>query len=327
MFGRPAASPLLVSLACIVVLAVLCSSAQARTPIRVGLGDQSAAMFDQPLWQQAKLKRSRYFISYNAMDNTTQRLAARNYVLRARRAGVSVLLHISSHDLRPRKGLRPSTDRYRIKVGRLVRYFRGLGVRDFGVWNEANHVTQETYDSPRAAASFFKTMYRLVKPRCASCAVVALDVLDQDGARSYMQRFYRSLSATWRRRATVVGIHNYSDVNRSRSTGTGQIIRTARAYNRATQFWMTETGAVAAFGSSFAYSEARQARRMSNMFLYARRYRSSGVKRVYAYNFFGTQGSRGCATGCPFDAGLVNPDGTPRPVYAAFRRGLGGFLR
>ena len=46
------------------------AAAQARTAVRMGIGDQSISMFDQPAFQRAKLKRVRYFIAWNAMDNT-----------------------------------------------------------------------------------------------------------------------------------------------------------------------------------------------------------------------------------------------------------------
>src|SRR3954453_4126845 len=109
-------------------LALVPTAAQARTAVRVGMGDQSAAMFDQPAFQRAKLKRVRYFIAWNAMDNAAARLAARAYVQRARRSGFTVLLHVSSDDLRIKKARLPSVSAYRSKVGRLVRYFRALGV-------------------------------------------------------------------------------------------------------------------------------------------------------------------------------------------------------
>jgi len=73
-------------------LALIPTAAQARTAVRVGIGDQTVAMFDQPAFQRAKFKRVRYFIAWNAMDNTAARLAARAFVLRARRDGFSVLI-------------------------------------------------------------------------------------------------------------------------------------------------------------------------------------------------------------------------------------------
>ncbi|MBW3609454.1 MAG: hypothetical protein KY463_14125 [Actinobacteria bacterium] len=302
------------------------SPAEARSSIRVGIGDQSPTMFDSPYFQQLKIKRTRYFVPSDVMQNKEERLKARAFVKAARKAKVSTLLHISTTDLRPKRGKRVSTKQYRSNVNRIVRYFRNLGVRDFGAWNEVNHKTQETWNSVGHAASYYKSMYRAVKRRCKSCAVVGLDILDQKGADRYISSFYRRLSRTWRKRLTVVGIHNYSDVNRSRSRGTSKIINTVRRYNKRTKFWFTETGALAAFGRSFPYSESRQASRIKNMFTYASRYKSRGVQRVYSYNFFGLEDAS-CGKSCRFDAGLVNGDGTPRPVFFTFKKKLASYSR
>ena len=313
---------LLFSLAALAACLVLVpAAAQARTAVRVGIGDQSAAMFDNSAFQRAKLKRVRYFVAWNAMDNTAARLAARAYVQRARRDGFSVLLHVSTDNLTIKKAKLPSVAQYKSKVGRLVRYFRGLGVREFGTWNEANHASQPTYRSPTRAAQFFREMYRMVKGHCSSCAVVALDVLDQTGVERYMQSWYRALSATYRRRATLVGIHNYGDVNRVRTTFTSSIIRQAHRYNGSTNFWFTETGGIVKFGRNFPCSTSRAASRLKNMFKLARTYHSSGVQRAYVYNWTGA----GC--NARFDAGLTAPDGSPRAAYTVLRQQLANFLR
>src|SRR5829696_7195843 len=313
--------------------AVPADPAEARSPIRVGIGDQNPAMFLSPAFHALNIERTRYFVPADVMRDDAERLKAHAYVTTARAAGVSVLLHISTADLRARRGARVSTTRYRRDVGRIVDYFRKLGVSDFGAWNEVNHTTQETWDSPGHAVSYFQSMWRAVKlgegppDPCPTCAVVGLDVLDQSGVQGYIDRFYGRLSSTWRKRLTIVGIHNYSDVNRDRSTGTGTIIGAVRRYNRATSFWFTETGALASFRRSFPYSPSRQASRIRNMFTFASRYRDSGVTRVYAYNWFGVETSTRCGTRCDFDAGLVNPNGTLRPVYGAFRARLSDFSR
>ena len=295
--------------------------ADARVAIRVGIGDQQVGMFDQPNFQRAKFKRVRYFIPWNAMDNPGQLAAADAYVRRARAAGMSVFLHVSSDDLRIKRARLPSVNAYRSQMARMVTHFRALGVREFGVWNEANHASQPTYRSPRRAASFFKVMYRQVKDRCRTCAVVALDVLDQPGVDRYMRSFYRALSSTYRRRASLVGIHNYGDVNRRRTTYTRMIIRQSRAYNRSTKFWFTETGGIVKFGRNFPCSQERARNRLRNMFDLAKRYRSSGVQRLYVYNWTGA----GCDA--RFDAGLVNPDGSVRPGYTYLRTKLRDYLR
>jgi hypothetical protein len=300
--------------------------ASARSPIRVGVADQSPAMFAAPQFRALKTKRTRYFVPANVMQDGVELAKATNFVNTARAAGISTLLHISTSDLRAKRGPLVSTTAYKTNVGKIVAYFRKLGVRDFGAWNEVNHKTQETWNHVGNAVSYFKSMWTTVHARCPTCAVVGLDVLDQAGVATYIASFYKRLSATWRKRLKVVGIHNYSDVNRGRSTGTSTIIKAARKYNRATKFWFTETGALAAFRGSFLFNLARQASRIKNMFTFATRYRAQGVERVYSYNWFGAQ-TGGCGSSCLFDAGLVNPNGTIRPVYTVFKAKLANFSR
>jgi hypothetical protein len=312
-------------LAALATAALPAAPASARSSIRVGVADQSPAMFDSPHFQALNIKRTRYFVPSDVMQDAAERAKARAFVVAARNAGVSTLLHISTTDLRSKRGPVVSPSAYRRNVGRMVAYFRKLGVRDFGAWNEVNHASQETWNRIGNAVSYYKSMYTAVKKRCRSCAVVGLDVLDQAGVDRYMRSFYARLSSTWRKRLKVVGIHNYSDVNRNRATGTSKIINTARRYDRRTKFWFTETGAVASFGRAFPYNEARQASRIRNMFTLASRFKSRGVQRVYEYNWFGAENG-GCGP-CRFDAGLVDPDGTPRPVYSVFAAKLKSYAR
>jgi hypothetical protein len=308
--------------AALALLAALApAAADARVNVRIGIGDQQRAIFDQPYFRAANFKRVRYFVPWNVMTNHGLRLQARWFVVRARQTGHRVFLHLSSHDLRIKQARLPSVRRYSSRVRRLVRYFRRLGVREFGAFNEANHSSQPTWRSPRAAAKYFRVMYRAVKRRCRSCTVVALDVLDQRGVERYMRSFYKRLSRTWRRRARTVGIHNYGDVNRKRVTYTRNIIRQSRRYNRRTKFWFTETGGIVKFGRSFPCSTRRASSRLRNMFDLAKRYRRSGVQRIYVYNWTGA----GCDA--RFDAGLTNPDGSVRPGYTYLRKKLSNFLR
>lgn len=278
-------------------------------------------MFDQVAFQRAKFKRVRYFVPWNVMDNEAQRLSARAYVQRARAEGMQILLHVSTDNYAIKKARRPSVATYRRTIRRLVRYFRDLGVREFGAWDEANHASQPTWDSPNHAALYFREMYRAVKGHCRTCGVVALDVLDQPGVERYMRRFYRRLSATYRRRATVVGIHNYGDTNRKRTRYTRDIIRQAHQHNRRTRFWLTETGGIVKFGRSFPCSTTRAASRLSWMFHVARIYRTSGIERLYIYNWTGA----GCDA--RFDAGLVSENGTPRAGYRYLRKALPNYTR
>jgi len=147
----------------LVVLVVLVCGAEASaassgevSPIRVGIGDQSAAMFTSPLFHQLHIKRTRYFVPSNIMHDREERLKARRFVQAARGAGVSTLVHVSTTDLRAERGRLVSVRDYRRDIGRIVMYFRELGVTDFGAWNEANHRSQETWNRIGHAVSYFR---------------------------------------------------------------------------------------------------------------------------------------------------------------------------
>lgn len=294
------------------------SAAEAKVSVAVGLGDQSPAMFDAKAFKALKIKKVRYFIRWDGMRIGYARRGADAFVAAARKAGVKVFMHFSTNDYRKRRAKLPSLRQYRRYTGNLIKRYKKMGVREFGVWNEANHYTQPTYKNPRRAAQYYKIARKICGP---TCTIVALDVLDQPGVASYIRRFYRALSPAYRRRANLVGIHNYGDTNRFRVSGTRGIIRAVRKQNRQAKFWFTETGGIVNLGSNFRCSTTRAARAVNYMFKLARRYRRS-VSRLYAYNWFGTKPScRG------FDSGLVAYNGKLRKGYRVFKREAGGFAR
>jgi hypothetical protein len=297
-------------------------NAQSTTNVVVGVGDQSASVFADPAYQALGLKRTRYFIRWDAIRNPAALAQADQYVANARAAGVKILMHISTNDLRERRAKLPTVAQYRRDVGRLVRRYKPLGVREWGTWNEANHVTQPTYKSARRAAQFYLAM----RSFCRGCTIVGLDVLDQRSTRQPSIDF-RNYTRAWFRAAgragrtmTVVGLHNYSEVNRRYTKNTRDLIATVRQYNKRAKIWYTETGGLAEFASSFPCNLNRQGNRTQYMFDLARRFRSN-VKRLYIYNHYGTD----CST--RFDAGLVNANGSPRPAYNVVAENLPRFKR
>lgn len=330
----------------LLLLATALPSAAAGAPIRVGVGDQSPRLFADPRFEELELRQARYFVRWDVMDRRAERLAMRTWVKQARAAGARPLIHLSTTTFDPKKAPRPSVDRYRRTATRLVAYLRRLGVRDFGTFNEANHKTQPTWDSPSHAALYFQAMYRAVHRGCSTrhCRVVALDVLDQPGVERYIERFYDRLrTRTWRGRAKIVGVHNYSDVNRGSTTRTRRIIKEVRSHQRGARFWFTETGGLVGFGSGFPCdpaspasvrsAERRAADAVDRVFRLAQTYRSVGVQRVYLYNWFGTdcapnsrvdRSSRDADELSAFDAGLVRADGTARPGLTELTRRLAG---
>ena len=122
-------------------------------------------------------------------------------------------------------------------------------------WNEINHFTQPTFKKPKAAARFTK----IARRACKGCTVLAADILDQAdntkakrptfrSATRYIKRFRKFYKGPRK----ICGIHNYSDTNRFRSTGTKAIVKALGCK----QIWLTETGGIFKFTGFKASVEA-----------------------------------------------------------------------
>ena len=307
-------TPLLI---CLLIAACAAIPAEAKIPIAIGIGDQNGALFGQKNFKAVHVKKVRYYIRWDAIKFKKDLRDADRYVALARKAHVRVLMHVSTNDYRHRKAKLPSVAQYRKYVGKLVKRYKAKGVKEWGAWNEENHISEPTYRSPTRAAQFFHAMRGL----CRGCTIVALDLLDQANSASYAKRFYRALSASDRSAARIIGIHNYEDTNRFRDHGTKTIINAVRRQNSRAQFWLTETGGIVKLGKNFPCSTSRAARAVKYMFKLTKKYRRY-IKRVYTYRWFGTQPK------CQFfDAGLVNANGSARPGYKVFKRYAAGYAR
>lgn len=304
-----------------------------RSTVRVGIADASAATFDQPQFQRLHIKRTRYIIKWNAIDDPAALAAADDFMQAAQRHHVHVLLHFATDDYRPRAAHLPSVGQYREKVGALVARYYPMGVREFGVFNEENDRTEPTYRSPSRAASYFVELWRMLAHanRCgrsvtARCRVVALDLLDgrtranQANTRAYIKRFYRSLSPTYRRRGRIIGLHNYTDTNRHRTSGTRNALDYARHYVHDPVFWLTETGGIVkrANGSSVRFPTGAARAAKVTRFIFDKLVKlSPRIQRVYLYHW--DTGAAVAGTPATWDSGFVGPDGQARPALAVLQ--------
>ena len=295
-----------------VLVGLMCGVAQGASSYRVGIGDQDAAMFDQPRFADLGLKRVRYLVPWDYTRDRGQRGEVDLWLAKARERGMEPFVTFTasrgcwannrySSSSRCRA---PSATRFRSAF----RAFRKAypWVRVFAAWNEANHKSQPTASSPRRAAQYFD----VVRRDCRGCTVLGADLLDQAGVTRYaasVRRYAKGRITRW-------GLHNYTSVNRRRSSSTLSFLRAVSG-----EVWLTETGGVVSFGRSFPYSESRAAARTRYMFTLADRYRTrrsgarSRITRVYVYSYYGSP------RGARFDAGLMNPDGSPRKAYSVFR--------
>ena len=291
-------------------------AAPASAAYRVGVGEQNAKMFDSPSWRSLGLRRVRYLVPWDYAIHVSQRNEVDRYMLRARAAGQDVLVTFTA-----RRGCYLPSGRYsKAKVCRApsrARYRDAFGmfnakfpwVKTYSAWNEINHKSQPTFKSPRTAAGYYNVLRAAA--RRGGFRVMAADMLDTSGMSRYLATFRRYAKGSPR----LWGLHNYGDVNRRRTTFTKTMLRTVPG-----EVWLTETGGIVKLLPSFTHSPSRAAARTRDMFRLVNRYDTrrrgmrSKITRLFVYSFYGAE------PGARFDAGLTNPDGTPREAYAVFRK-------
>jgi hypothetical protein len=296
----------------VALVTLLVAADVAEAGYRLGVGEQKPQMFASPAWQTLRLRQVRYLVPWDWHRTGAQaEVAAFMTAARARRQDVLVTFTARDGCYDGRRYSTapacraPSARAYRAAVRAFDDAYPW--VRTYSAWNEVNHVSQPTFRSPRLAVRYYAVLRR--ESRLRHFRVMAADVLDTSNLRAYLRAFLRRAPG----RPRLWGLHNYQDVNRRSSADTRAMLRLVRG-----RVWLTETGGIVKFGESrhFRYSESRAARRTRWMFRLAGRYETrrrglrSAIARLFVYRWYGEP------PGAHFDAGLVDPDGTPRRAYS-----------
>jgi hypothetical protein len=303
-------------LALIAALLSLVAAAPASAKYRVGVGEQKTEMFANPAWQSLKLKRVRYLVPWDYAKVGWQRDAVNHYMTQARLAKQDVLVTFTAKSgCYSAKGRYSKKKRCRAPSKRAYRKaFLAFDkaypwVRTYSAWNEINHKSQPTFKSPRKAAGYYNILRRYTRKK--KFRAMAADMLDTGNMSRYLRTFKRYAKG----RPKLWGLHNYGDVNRRRTKYTKQMLRSVPG-----EVWLTETGGIVKLLPSFKRSTSRAKKRTAGMFKLVNRYDTrrrgmrSKITRLFVYTFYGEERS------ARFDAGLVNPDGSPRPAFRVFKK-------
>jgi hypothetical protein len=303
-------------LACLLAAAVVAGCGLAAAPeksdaaVLVGVGDQDASMFTDPLFTQLGVKRARYFPSWNVALKPQERVWMDQWITQARNTGTEPLIsfYASLGSACPRRPCKLPTVREFTRAFKAFRK-RWPDVRVISPWNEANHRSQPTFRHPKRAAQY----YNVVRKNCKPCKIVAADVIDEVNMERWLKVFKRTA-----KKPRIWGLHNYRDTNKRKGQRLGGTKRLLKAVKG--DIWLTETGGIVKFvlpngHTLFPYSEARANRATKRMFELARRYRGR-IKRLYIYHW------KQSATDNRFDAGLVDRNGSPRAAYFTVRNRL-----
>ena len=265
----------------------------------IGISDNNPATFNDPNFQILTLKYARLVTPWNSIFTERGRLDG--WLQTARSYGIRPLVsfeHARGMVCPGRKCKGPSASQY----ARAWRAFHKKypWVKDISPWNEVNSATQPTGSRPDLAATY----YNVVRASCRGCSLVAADLLDASNIRRYALAFLAKAKG----KPKLWGLHNYTDTNRFRSRGTSALLQTVKG-----TIWLTETGGVVKFTTqsgkvALPKSESRAKKAMDYMFRLAE-LNAKRIKRIYVYqwkvnNVFDR-----------FDAGVIRPDGTPRPSF------------
>jgi putative glycosyl hydrolase len=290
-------------------------AAPASAKYRVGLGEQNPQMFENPSWQSMKLKRVRYLVPWDYAKHRAQRDEVNYYMAKARFAKQDVLVtftarrgcYLPSGRYSKKKACRaPSTKAYKKAFLGFDKAFPW--VKTYSAWNEINHKSQPTFKSPKKAAGYYNVLRKYTKKK--KFRAMAADILDTGNMTRYLATFKRYAKGT----PKLWGLHNYGDVNRRRTTYTKRMLRSVPG-----EVWLTETGGLVKLEPSFRRSTSRAKARTKGLFKLVNRYDTkrrgmrSKITRLFVYTFYGEDSS------ARFDAGLMNPDGTPRPAFSVFK--------
>jgi len=274
-----------------------------RGPL-VGVADNRSETFDDPRFQATGVDRVRVVMPWDDVTSPGPRRKVQDHYLRqARRNGKEVLVSFYRSYREPRA--LPSAARFRSAVRRFRA--RHPWVRHFSVWTEPNSSVQPTSRSPERTAAY----YRVLRDECAGgeCVVTTGD-FRLDGSRAssrWLERFTRAIGPG----PHIWGLSSFEDVERRSTALTRAFLARTRG-----PVWVAETGAVYRNASFPRPDPARQRRQMA--FLVTRYPAASRrIERMYVYHW------RSTGPGESFDSGLLGANGSLRPAYWEFTRGIG----
>lgn len=293
---------LITSAALIAVLAVP-AAAGAYT---LGISDQQAGTFSNPLFAPLKLKSARYITPYDVMDSPADKAKLDQWLTAARASKQKILISFEHSHRGSRAKNLPTVAAYTKQMKKFKKAYPF--VKDISPWNEVNrkifflpstgYQGQPTWNSPKRVAQYYNAARTVFPGR----RIVAVDLLDENNVNrtiKYLRSFLR-----YAKNPKIIGFHNYSDTNRFSLSRTRRVLATFPG-----KVWLTETGGIVKLGTSFAYSESRAAKALGCMFTLAKS--NSRISALFVYQFNPAADPRNAR----FDAGLINPDGTARPGY------------
>lgn len=297
------------------IAASLLAVPAANASYKIGISDQLARTFSNPLYAPLHLSMARYITPWDVMRRPAQKVLLNQWVTAAEAAHQRILLAFQTSQTRGQERHVPSVREYTKAIKAFHKAFPEI--KDIQPWNEANRcqrragkavLGQPICHNPKAAAAYYMAARKVFR----GAKISGLDVLDQANVQPAV-RYIKAFLKYAHPRPTIWGFHNYSDTNRFSSSRTRALL----AATKSGQVWLTETGGIVEFGHGFPYNQKRAAKALGCMFTIAKAY--PRITRLYVYQFNGVLPHQST-----FDAGLINPNNTRRPGYKVVQKRKAG---
>jgi hypothetical protein len=274
-------------------------AAGAHAKVAIGIADNKSDMFSDPRFAALHVKYVRIMVPYDAMHDYATRTWLDGWMAGAKASGVKPLVTFDRS--RKRTSHNPSAAQMATSLKDVRK--RYPFVKEFATWNEAN-----INKRPETVARWWTAM----RKACPTCTVLGADLLDRANVGTWAKRFVKAAKRT----PKVWGLHNYTDANTLKTTGTRKLLGAVKG-----AVWFTETGGVVSrnngSGIKFPTSATHAAKATKFVFSTLAKL-SPRVQRVYLYHW-----NIGPGDGSTWDSGLIGPDGQGRPALAVVQGLLG----
>lgn len=272
----------------------------------VGIGEQNSQAASSPLFLQLGVKHVRVTVPWDAAIRPGFAQDASDAMMQTLTLqGIEPLVVIGNS--RYRGGMPTSVSTYRKAVAALVARYPQAPY--WSPTNEPNLFRGKRGD-PRLAANFTKAL--AASCRKPSCTVTSPTVIDANNLASWTQRYRSALSPSLRPKIWL--LHNYIDANNFHVRATAKFMRLTRS----NQVWLAETGGLIRGKGKNSRKWPKGFNQQIKVFRfltgpYAKRY--PNVRRIYIYQWQSSPTAN-------WDSGIVNYNGTPRPVYQLIKNYL-----
>jgi hypothetical protein len=277
----------------------------------VGLADNTIGALQDARFQESGIKRVRILVPYDVVARGGSKLAELDqYMNTAEAQGIEVMVSwyrtYACGEKCAKKRL-PSVKAYRSYVSQFMN--RYPNVRIYSTWNEINFpAAQPTGNNPKRAAAFYNTLRKLC--RGGRCTALTGDF--RANGSKFSAKWLKTFKKGIPKGRHIWGIVPHPEINAFHTRFTKQFLKDTKG-----DLWAVEAGAVNFFVTQLKPSISRQTRAMKFM-MDRYQYVSPRLKRMYVYHW---QASK--TDFYTWDSGLLDPQGTPRPAYYEFFKGIG----